>query len=355
MKLIVPALVVPEDAGFHPELDIFGRKAYGESLHSLILNTSDELVVALESPWGEGKTTFIKMWLGLLKERNTPVIYFDAFENDYQSDPFLALTSQLYQLIDSENKEIELDFREKATSALKIIGRAGLRIGIKALTAGVLDDTIVDDTGTIKDVSKEASDIIDGFVSKQLSKAKEDHECLEAFKTYLSELANTLGDGSPVVFVIDELDRCKPKFALALIESIKHLFSVPGIIFVLVMNREQLEEAVRYEYGAGVDASKYLQKFVSLWTSLPKPTDTNVSIPKQYLRNCLSRMEYSIQGMEQSSTIESYERIATYYDLSLREIEKSLTSFAIIHNATEGKLNSDYALLSVFVSIVKVI
>ncbi|WP_413729141.1 MULTISPECIES: P-loop NTPase fold protein [unclassified Shewanella] len=353
MKLIVPPIDISEDDGFSNGVDIFNRKPFGETLLNLIQNTGDELVLALDAPWGEGKSTFIRMWQGLLKEKNVPHVYFDAFENDYQADPFLAISSQIYSLIDKDDEENHKEFKEKATSALKVVGRAGLRIGIKALTAGVLDETILEDTGNIKDASKEASDLVDGYIAKRLSQADEDKESLKSFKECLAQLGEKLGGDSHVVFIIDELDRCKPKFALALIESIKHLFSVPNITFLLVMNREQLEEAVRCEYGRGVDASRYLQKFVSIWTSLPKSNDRYSSVPKKYLQNCLSRMDYQLQTRTHQLTIEFFEDLVTYYDLSLREIERSLTSFAIIHNATDGNLNIDYSWISVFVSVVK--
>jgi predicted KAP-like P-loop ATPase len=355
MKLLVPPLNVSHENGFTPEVDIFNRKFFGESLFDLVRNTEDELVLALDAPWGEGKSTFIKMWKGLLTKNDTPCIYFDAFENDYQSEPFLAISSQIYQLIDDDDEISHREFKEKATSALKVVGRAGLRVGIKALTAGILDETVLDETGNLKDTSKEASDLVDSFVSSQLTKAGEDRKNLKAFKIHLASLGKKLGGENPVVFIIDELDRCKPKFALSLIESIKHLFSVPNITFVLVMNRKQLEEAVRCEYGSGVDATRYLQKFVSIWTTLPKPKDHYSSISKTYLKNCLNSMGYQIQTSTHESTIECFEEIASFYDLSLREIERSLTNFAIIHNATNGKLNDDYSSLSVLISILKAI
>ncbi len=258
MQLIVPPLNISDNDGFLSEVDIFNRKPFGESLLNLIKNTDDELVLALDAPWGEGKSTFVKMWQGLLNQECIPHIYFDAFENDYQQDPFLAISSQIYELIDKGDKDTHKEFKEKATSALKVVGRVGLRIGIKALTAGVLDETILEDTGNIKDASKEASDLVDNYLSNQLTKAKDDRQNLQTFKEYLSSLSEKMGGGNPVIFIIDELDRCKPKFALSLIESIKHLFCVPKITFILVMNRNQLEEAVRCEYGNGVDATKYL-------------------------------------------------------------------------------------------------
>ena len=52
-----------------------------------------------------------------------------------------------------------------------------------------------------------------------------------------------------LVFLIDELDRCRPTYAVETIEKIKHLFSVPGIIWVLVMNKEQIESSIQKVYG----------------------------------------------------------------------------------------------------------
>jgi predicted KAP-like P-loop ATPase len=356
MKLLVPPLKISENDGFKPELDIFNRKAYGQSLHNLITNTEDELVIALDAPWGEGKTTFIKMWQGLLNENKMVAnVYFDAFENDYQQDPLLAISSQLYALIDKKDKATQVEFKKKAMSALKVIGRAGLKVGIKALTAGALDETILEETGIVDDASEETSDIVDKFIEQQLTKHEESKKSLNAFKNYLATLPEKLGDGKKLIFIIDELDRCKPKFALAILESIKHLFSVPHITFVLVMNRNQIEEAIRCEYGNGVEASKYLQKFVSVWATLPKPNDERNPVIKTYLRNCLKSMNYQVKTNANQDAINIFQELAIHYDLSLREIERSLTNFAILYNATdEGDLNSEYLVIGIFLCIIKV-
>jgi predicted KAP-like P-loop ATPase len=350
MKLIVPPIDISEDEGFSSKVDIFNRKPFGEGLLNLIQNTGDELVLVLDAPWGEGKSTFIKMWQGLLKQKNVPNIYFDAFENDYQADPFLAISSQIYSHLEGGNEENHQEFRNSAVSALKVVGRVGLRVGIKALTAGVLDETVLEGT----DTSKEASDLVDNYISRQLSQASQDKKSLESFKVHLSLLGERLSGGRGLVFIIDELDRCKPKFALSLMESIKHLFSVPNITFLLVMNRTQLEEAVRCEYGREVDAQRYLQKFVSIWTTFPQIDNQHSTIRATYLQNCLKRMEFQVVTRRHQSTIEFFEELISYYNLSLREIEKSLTSFAIIHNATDGDfINTEYSYIAVFVSITK--
>lgn len=353
MKYFVPSIEISEDTGFSRELDIFKRKSFGEELLNIILNCGDELVIAFDAPWGEGKSTFFQMWRGLLKEKQVAHIYFDAFDNDYQTDPFIALASQIYSLIEDDNSQT--NFTKKALSAMKAIGRASVRFGIKTLTAGVLDNTVIDDLGNTKDAAKETSSLVDSYIENLLSKSDENKEYINSFKEHLSKLALEIGNGKPIVIIIDELDRCKPKYALSLIESIKHLFSVPNVTFVLVMNRTQLEASVKCEYGNNVNASQYLQKFISLWSTFPKPRDVNVSLQKQYLHECLRRMEYASESAIHKSTIKLYEELVVHFRLSLREIEKSLTNYAIIFNATDGKLSAHYSFLSVFIAILKVV
>lgn len=356
MKLIVPPLEITDNEGFSLDKDIFRRKAFGTQLQNIIVNTTDELVVALDAPWGEGKSTFIKMWRGLLKENKIRSIYFDAFENDYQDSPFLSIAGEIFELIDDGDTDEKSTFKKQAVSALKTFGRMSLRVGIKTVTAGVLDETIFEESGTDKEVGKEVSDVVDNYVASQLESVSKKKKSLVDFRAYLTELPKRLGnDGKPLIFVIDELDRCKPTFALEVIEVVKHLFSVPNITFVLVMNRSQIEESVRSEYGNGVDAEKYLQKFVNLWASLPKNVGQENCDAKLYVSDCLEKMGMEITSASQREAKETFDELVVFYNMSLREIERSLTNFAVIHNATNGKLNQDYQWISAYLSIVKVL
>lgn len=73
--------------------------------------------------------------------------------------------------------------------------------------------------------------------------------------------------------MIDELDRCRPDFALSLLEVVKHFFSVKGVQFVLGVRLEALEESRWHRYGPNTDAGLYLQKFLHLRLSLPEIAD----------------------------------------------------------------------------------
>lgn len=74
---------------------------------------------------------------------------------------------------------------------------------------------------------------------------------------------------------IDELDRCKPDFAIHMLEVIKHVFDVEGVQFVLVCNTQQLKASICHCYGGSVDAQRYLDKFLKFTFALPKYIDEN--------------------------------------------------------------------------------
>ncbi|WP_081764293.1 P-loop NTPase fold protein [Sphingobium sp. Ant17] len=66
---------------------------------------------------------------------------------------------------------------------------------------------------------------------------------------------------APIFVVVDELDRCRPDYAIALLESIKHLFDVPGVVFVIALHGRQLTASIEAVYGAKFDATAYLRRF----------------------------------------------------------------------------------------------
>lgn len=94
MRIFPPPVEIKEDEGFTQRNDIFKRRFFGESLARLVMTAEDALVIGLDAPWGEGKTTFVKQWIGLLREDQFGIdsIYFDAFAHDYCDKPLEALS-----------------------------------------------------------------------------------------------------------------------------------------------------------------------------------------------------------------------------------------------------------------------
>lgn len=339
MKLVLPDLPITESTGFEPEVDIFKRAEFGKRLANLIENAGGNPVIALDAGWGQGKSTFIKMWRGYLehhRDKKIRTIYFDAFENDYQKDPFLALASEMYQLISDDNEPKKFEFKDKAIKAGKSLLRGSLKLGVRTITAGLVDNTMLD--AAESELSGLVADQVDELVKDRFEHAQKDKLALKEFKSYLAQFAEEQGKGEPIVFIIDELDRCRPDFALELLEQVKHLFSVKGITFLLVTNREQLEQSIKAKYGDN-DPVNYLHKFINVWLALPRAAEKYNDHGYQYLQYAMKAMlagENQKLGESHNVLLD----IVQYYQPSFREIERILAYFAILSNMVSP--NSQY-------------
>ena len=356
MKLTIPPIQIADDEGFSQDKDIFLRKEFGERLANLVAQSKGELVLAIDAQWGEGKSTFIQMWKGYIYHHREPKIrsiYFDAFANDYQKDPFLALVAEIYELLKDEPEIKKKEFKKKAGDAVKSMVRGAIKIGVRTGTGGLLDGSEVD--AVEEGISKLWGKNVDNVIDDRLESSAKDKLALRSFRDYLKEFALQHGKDMPIVFIIDELDRCRPDFALDLIEQIKHLFSVPGITFLLVLNRKQLEESIKLRYGGdGVNATTYLQKFVNLWLTLPRKFDVYDDHGAKYLKYMLDSMldegeEISNQGM-----VQVLRELVKYLRPSYREIERTLSYFALINNmAGNDIMHTPYQYLIPFICYLK--
>ena len=125
-------------------------------------------------------------------------------------------------------------------------------------------------------------------------KAEDQHNAMQQFSEALSALTSDAeGNTQKLVIVIDELDRCRPDYALSLLEIIKHFFAFDHVHFVLGVNLSELENSVKARYGTGIDAGLYLQKFVTLTMGLPTRTDDGKENYIKFLRESASGMGIS--------------------------------------------------------------
>ncbi len=357
MKLVLPTIQIQEDAGFEGEIDIFKRSEFGERLANLIQNTDDNPVFALDAAWGEGKSTFIKMWRGYLEHhRDVPLktIYFDAFENDFQKDPFLTLAAEIYSLLEDKDEENKKKFTEKATSAAKSLMRGAIKIGVRTVTAGVIDGTAIDEAE--KEISNLIANQVDDVISDKFKNIQKDKLALNNFKAYLETLSDEISPDNPIVFIIDELDRCRPDFALELLEQVKHLFSVKGITFLLITNRTQLEQSIKTKYGNEIDPTNYLHKFINLWLTLPKKSDEYYDSNSEFIKYALSQMLVGDEKINNEQCTRTFMDIVKYFPISFREIERMLSYFSILHNmAGEASYYSNYQYMMAFVCYIRAV
>lgn len=342
MKLVTPPLAIEITDGF--QNDRLNRQEYGEALLNLVSNSTEALVISLDGKWGEGKTTFVKMWQGLLNRESIPNLYIDAFTNDHIDDAFISIASAITTYAEENIKKGKEEKIEELINKSKKVGSKMLswstRVAVKAITLGIIKDSDIDAIEKIKDeISESASDIIGDYVEERITAHAKDIELIESFKELLSSLPSklTTDDGKPLVIIIDELDRCKPTFAVEILEKIKHLFSVKNIIFLLVINKEQLEESIKCIYGHNIDAHTYLQKFINLEFRLPKQSvNINSTDYAKYIDRLLEAHEIETWG-DSRIIRKILEPLAIHLDLSLRQLEKVFTNIALFYASSSER------------------
>ncbi len=278
--------------------------------------------IALDSCWGSGKTFFIKQAKMIfdvyndhivndyIKDKDnvkatwdrinrknltlTPhvTVYYDAWENDNDNDPILSL---VYQIIKS------FDGKYSFNESFNINDIANLGFGVIELFTGRNLTNVYDKVKALK-----GNDFL-----KEIRAEKGLHTKVEDF---LAALLPEQGDR--LVIFIDELDRCKPSYAIKLLERIKHYFTNDNITFVFSINMEELLHIVKQHYGSGFNASRYLDRFFDLRMSLPK-ADTN----KFY-----KSINFNINDSD-ANIICDY--VIRYFNFGLREISRFINIYKI--------------------------
>jgi hypothetical protein len=240
------------------------REPYARVLSDIVNTYADGFVLAINNEWGTGKTTFVKMWQQQLKNEGFQTIYFNAWENDFDSKPLVALISELESLTNAKNKKVFKSVVEKGAVLVKNIAPALAKSVIKKYLVD-MDDISVD---AIENATKASTEILEEEIKKYAAKKKTIIELRKELEKFAKQADNT----KPLIFIVDELDRCRPNYSVEVLELIKHFFSVSGIVFVLSIDKNQLASAVKGFYGSEqIDSNEYLRRFIDLEYSIPMP------------------------------------------------------------------------------------
>lgn len=325
---------------------MFGYGEFGERLANVICASEDPLTVVLDGPWGSGKSTFIRQWAGLLRNRDVQVIHFDAFANDYLKDAFIAVTGEIIAKAEEFDPggEVGKKLAEKAKDVGKVLLRHGASAIVRFVTAGALDGNSLVTFGedTVDAASGKAGDVVGDLIAKQLESRRDERKVMAEFRRQLEDLAAAMQQAAPegqaptpLVFIIDELDRCRPSFALDLLERIKHMFAVPGVVFVLVTNLEQLQYAVRGAYGEGTDGALYLEKFYDLRVILPLSKSSGIADPEKFVSHLWQSMGLRLGDVHDNEELRlGVAAICDGHGIGLRGIERVATHVALVAAAT---------------------
>ncbi|GAD89042.1 hypothetical protein VHA01S_014_00670 [Vibrio halioticoli NBRC 102217] len=263
---------------------LFGRGEVAQNLTNIFLNTSGGFVLAIDASWGEGKTSFIHQLICELECTNNLIpIYYDAFANDFANDTFLSIGATIAFEVEKSfksrgkssrtDKQIEHLKSVTKNTAVELV-KLGTNLGLRALTAGVIQNSdleqLTDKAFRTATFGTLELDLNEKFKSYQNAKSN--------IELYISALESVCESGEKVVFFIDELDRCRPSFAVEVLEKVKHLFPAKNVIFVVSYNKAQLSKIISSVYGVEPeDSLKYLEKFIHIEAKLPSMNSTSQS------------------------------------------------------------------------------
>lgn len=279
--------------------------------------------IALDGNWGCGKTFFVKQAKMIMDAHNKCItdgdesvrqriiqkhskyrsieelqpqicVYYDAWENDNDEDPMLSLVFSIM-------KSVDIDYSLKENPDCLQLGASVLEIFTGKNFAQIIERLRGEDSLAM------------------LKKGKDIHRAIcEFLDSIMHERGNRL------VIFIDELDRCKPEFAVKLLERVKHYFENDSITFVFSTNMKELQHTIRRYYGENFNACKYLDRFFDLRITMPK-----ADYQKFYASLNFNNSYYTYDAV--------CDAVIRTYHFELREVAKYLRlSKVAAYKATHG-------------------
>ena len=296
--------------------DVLQRSDVAHSLMDLIRDQNPPFVISLHGQWGTGKSFLLTRWRQDLKNNGFKSIYFNAWEDDFYEDPLIAIIGQLSDFFAKGKFKDSVAKVQETAKPLLTQGSIGVLNKLTGVNLNAVRD----------EMSKD--DVFQLYTGQRKHKQK--------LQKSLSELASLVNQETkhPLVFIIDELDRCRPLFAIALLERVKHIFSIPHIVFVFGINRDELCAAIRSVYGI-TDADTYLRRFFDLEFILPEIDSASFctyQIKRFQLEEVFGRL--SNRGSQHTQDLSEFKSFFPSYSgrlgLSLRDIEYCIRALAYV-------------------------
>lgn len=329
--------------------DKLERRREIENLTSIFNALDNKMVLAINSRWGTGKTTFLKMWEQYLKNKNYKTIFFNAWENDFVQEPFIAFISEIKNTINDD--KLTENLIEKGKELGKFIINRSPKIAFKLIK----DTTGIDLSGYLN------SDDIKSIIDNKFEEYEKVKVSVKSFKEELSILAKKqfADNNNPLVIFIDELDRCRPDFAIQLLERVKHLFNVENVIFVLGIDKEALSNSIKVVYGEQTNINGYLTRFIDLEYKLKDAQSVNYidflldkyNFEQIFNERKKYNFEYDQAERDYTDFCEVIKECMINFNLSLRDFEKVLAQLYLILKIRYNKYI--YTYLCIFLLILK--
>ncbi|OUS91939.1 P-loop NTPase fold protein [Rhodococcus sp. NCIMB 12038] len=238
------------------EIDFLGFDAVIRPVLDAIQTPNlDPLTVGIQSPWGGGKSTALKLLADeLAPNRRYVVVRTDPWQYDDHDDVRGTLIAEVLDT-----------FREHFDNNAAIVKKADellMRVSWSRVTIALAK-------GALTSVWNPA-ELVKAFTPRKRSSP----ESMSGFKSAFGELVEYLPDVDRVVVMVDDLDRCLPNAVMATLEAIKLFLAVPKMVFILAADQDMVKDAIAASLSATNRserfADRYLEKIVQIPVSLPR-------------------------------------------------------------------------------------
>ena len=353
MKIKPDDIKIPCDAPFRH--DLLDRKTTILTLTRLLQNLESPYMMSIDASWGNGKTTFLNMWKQHLQNEGFLVVSFNAWETDFAGNPFVVLSSEMLNALEKYKRprKLNLTTLKDATQNLSLVLQK-IDVGGLITLAGTYVSIQQNEptTGLIASVLAWVVSMFNKKRKPTTYPAARTAFC--SFKRELETIAKTLSQNSgrkPLIIAIDELDRCRPSYAVELLEIVKHLFAVNDIVFVLAIDKSQLIHAIKAIYGYEFDSIGYLRRFIDLDFRLPDPNRTTFMTHMMDQTRLLQFFE-GHSGHSWGESTDTQRLLETFLSLptlSFRQTQQAMFRLGLVLSSLDSPTNISYGAIAVLV------
>lgn len=195
--------------------DMLGREPFVTLLDNIItqkISAHEGFSFAIDGKWGCGKSWIIKELEKKLEPRYF-VVHYNCWENEYYEEPLVAILSVIVDKLNQLQETLPDDNKKSAVKIAITFLTKVISIIIKNKTGIDFDDIVESGKNAVAE-DKELD------ISKDFDKNQPLKRALDIVRDNLLKLKLEFGG---VVFIVDELDRCLPEYAIKVMQRLHHI------------------------------------------------------------------------------------------------------------------------------------
>jgi hypothetical protein len=285
--------------------DLMERQPSANFLTSYLLANPHIKVLNVNSPWGAGKSFFLNRWKEELSREHV-CIFFNAWETDYTAEPLIALVTCIEQ---QTMDKVSLGSTEAGKNIIKVASELMKKAapliakGLVKKFSGVEVDELLGKDG-VDEAGEAVGGVVEALIKEQSKTAVHVEDFKKAILDKLSQATNNMTLRTPAFIFIDELDRCRPTYAIELLERVKHFFELEDCRFIVASDSTQLAHSVRAVYGEKFYSERYLSRFFDAEFRLDNSNTLAIAKQTQCGLSCVA-LQISTSGYANAYGLES--------------------------------------------------